>query len=326
LAVGAVGLAAACSSSPKSPTFEPGRPPPRTPPPDAVGGFSIEAPAMTLQPGEERTPCWIFPLVVDGPSRIVGGATLSVGHGMHHGNVVTRLKDGDGVRVCPADIAQGGSEATDVINGGAVLFASSTQVSGEEWQSYPKGMGYRVGDGVEIVARLHYLNASLQPVTVAPRYQWYTIAESALKQELAPFAWEYYPFQIPPHTELTVHGDCDMPAPMHIVTVLPHMHKLGTAFTAAFRGGPLDGKKWLDSPGYDPESGVLVQYDPAIDLSQGSGASFACTWFNTFDKFVEFGYGDNEMCILFGYGYPPMNTFSAIANGDGNCLTAAPKQ
>ena len=33
------------------------------------------------------------------------------------------------------------SEANDVLDGGAVLFGSSTQISGEEWQSFPDGTG-----------------------------------------------------------------------------------------------------------------------------------------------------------------------------------------
>jgi hypothetical protein len=54
---------------------------------------------------------------------------------------------------------------------------------------------------------------------------------------------------------------------MHVVSVLPHMHALGTGHRAGFVGGPRDGQLWLDSPGYDPENGVLMQFDPPIDLS-----------------------------------------------------------
>ena len=68
---------------------------------------------------------------------------------------------------------------------------------------------------------------------------------------------------------------------MKIVFVLPHMHKLGTAFTASFLGGPLNGKEWLQSKGYDPADGVMQVFDPPIDLSQGQGSSFSCTWDNT---------------------------------------------
>src|SRR5262245_6295913 len=110
-----------------------GKPPQREPPPGAVGGFAISLPEATLAPGEEKQPCYIFPLSVEGPSLIVGGATLEVGPGMHHGNITARKKTGEGMRKCEDDPPGGfGGEAIDVAQGGAVLFGSSTQVSGEE--------------------------------------------------------------------------------------------------------------------------------------------------------------------------------------------------
>jgi len=303
--------------------FTVGKPPRQSAPSNSVGGFSIDLPSATLMSGEEVTPCFIFPLVVDGPSRLVGGASLTVAPGMHHGNITTRPKTGEGIRACPPDDAGAPGEALDIAAGGAVLFASSTQISGTEWQSFPEGMAYRVRDGFEIVARMHYLNVTQAPLTIAPSYRWYTIDEGSLTQELGPFAWVDNDIHIPPLSTWTAGGSCEFPAGMHLVNVLPHMHKLGVAFDAAFVGGKLDGQKFLDSPGYDPDRGVLLQYDPAIDLSQGTGASFSCTWKNTLDQEIVEGIGDNEMCILFGYAYPPQSAFSALASGAG-CVYLAP--
>src|SRR5262249_2317256 len=209
--------AAGCDKS----GFTEGRPPPRQPPAHAVGGFAIELPAQPLMPGEEIQPCYIFPLALDGPSRLVGGATLNTTPGMHHGNITTRPKTGEGFRACPAVDGEGGSEALDILNGGAVLFGSSTQIVGQEWQSFPDGMAYRTTDGYEIVARMHYLNATAAPITVAPTYQWYTIDESTLQEELSPFIWELQNFSIPPGATLKLTGDCPFPHAdhaMHIVT------------------------------------------------------------------------------------------------------------
>src|SRR5687768_16690873 len=153
---------------PGEPTITEGRPPPKQPPPFAVGGFQVEMPAYTLEAGDERTPCWILPLEIMGSSRMVGGATLTVGPGMHHGNVVTRPKTGEGIRKCKGAESGADSQVLDIANGGAVLFGSSTQFAGQEWQSFPEGMAYRIRDNFEIVARMHYLNASSQPLTVAP--------------------------------------------------------------------------------------------------------------------------------------------------------------
>jgi hypothetical protein len=287
--------------------------PPQAPPPNAVGGFSIELPSVTLQPGDEVTPCYLLPLEIMGPSHIVGGARLTTGGpGMHHGNVVTRRKTGDGIRSCDDEESSAEAQAIDVLNGGAVLFGSTTQLDGTEWQSFPAGIGYRIRDNFEIVARMHYLNTTQNPIKVQPRYDWFTIDESTLVHEVAPFAWSYDDFEIPPDADYTAKGSCLFTDAMHIVSVLPHMHKLGTAFQAGFIGGPRDGQLFLDSPGYDPENSVIRQYDPALDLSDGSGAWFSCSWHNTFDKPISYGIGDNEMCILFGYAWPPANSFTTV--------------
>ena len=214
-------------------------------------------------------------------------------------------------------------EAADILQGGAVLFGSSTQIEGTEWQSLPDGLGYKLRPDQEIVARMHYLNASGAPITVTPRYAWYTIDEANLTHLVSPFVWVFQGFEIPPKSELTVTGGCRIPEEMRLVNVLPHMHRLGTAFTADFLGGALDGQRFLDSQGYDPDRGVILQYDPAIDLSQGDGVRFSCTWRNTFDKTIVEGIGDNEMCMMFGYSYPAESAYSAIASGENACIVVA---
>jgi hypothetical protein len=213
-----------------------------------------------------------------------------------------------------------------VLDGGAVLFGSSTQIVGQEWQSFPDGMAYRIKDGYEIVARMHYLNATAAPITVAPSYQWYTIDESTLGEELSPFIWEFKNFSIPPGATMKVTADCPFPFAdhaMHVVTVLPHMHRLGIELDAGVTGGALDGQSFLVSPGYDPEKGVLTQYDPAIDLSAVDGFTFSCTWRNTLDQTVVEGIGQNEMCMLFGYAYPRAYAYSAAAS-NGSCVLVSP--
>ncbi len=323
-------LLAACGgeSAPATnttPTFTPGHAPLSAPPANVVGGMTFTLTKTTLQPGEEAFPCFIIPLALAGPSHLVGGVKLTVGPGMHHGNVTSRPVTGEGFRPCPAE-EQGafGNEAFDILHGGAVIFGSSTQVVGEEWQSFPDGVAYKVKEGFEIVARMHYLNPTPDVIEVEPTYEIFTVDEALVHTILGPFAWVYQDFEIPPLSELTVYADCPFPEPMHVVHVLPHMHALGTAFQASFLDGPLDGTRFLDSKGYDPEGGVMVQYDPAVDLSQGRGARFGCTWNNTFDKTIVEGVGDNEMCILFGYAWPPEHAYSVLASGPTFCAPVTP--
>lgn len=225
LAVGA----AACSSHDGGGVDAPpkGSAPAAATPANTVGGFSMQLPAVTLAPGEESTPCWLVPLEVHGPSRVVGGARLTAPPGLHHGNITTRTKTGDGVRPCDSTESNLG-EIVDVLNDkGTVLFASTTQYQGTEWMTFPEGMGFPVADGYEIVAHMHYLNATTQTLTVSPSYEWFTIDETKVTQKLAPFAWANKNFKIPPHSRYTADADCDFDKPMHIVTALPHMHRMG---------------------------------------------------------------------------------------------------
>jgi hypothetical protein len=89
------------------PVFSEGKPPLQEPPPHQVGGFSAQLPMETLAPGEERQICYVLPMDIQGPSRVVGGGVLTTGPGLHHGNV-TSQKKGDGIPPRPPD---GGSAA-----------------------------------------------------------------------------------------------------------------------------------------------------------------------------------------------------------------------
>ena len=323
--------ALACSpmepgGGPADPSLPPGRPPAAAPPANSVGGFDIELPPLTLAPGEEREICYALPLVLRGPSRMVNAGVVTTGPGLHHGNITTRARTGDGVRPC----SSGGQAdiALEIASGGSVLFASSTQVQGSEWQSFPEGYAFRVGDDQEVVARMHYLNASSRPLVIAPRYQWFTVATTAVQVELGPFAWTYFKFHIPPRSTFTAQADCPLSRPMHLVQILPHMHGLGRRFTLSFLGGPRDGQPVLDLMNYGARGETDIrQFMPAVDLTQGGrgdGIRFACSWENTFDKVIEFGVGDNEMCIAFGYAYPPADAASAAASEDVDCLPIFP--
>jgi hypothetical protein len=98
---------------------------------------------------------------------------------------------------------------------------------------------------------------------------------------------------------------------------------MGKAFAADLIGGQYDGLRFLDSPGYDPENGVMLEYEPALDLSVADRFRFSCTWDNTLEKPLHYGIGDNEMCFLFGYAYPVDSAYSALSSGGTSCLLAA---
>jgi hypothetical protein len=323
------------SSASGGPSVDTGHKPAQKMPPNVVGSFSIQLPKVTLKPGAETFPCYVFPLKVTGASHIVGGGKVIASPGMHHGNITTRKSTvtfgpNDTVLPCPKEEQSAfGGEGQDIAGGGAVLFASSTQVQGEEWSSFPDGMGFPIASsGYEIIARMHYLNTSSTPLEVTAKYDWYTVDPAKITQLLGPFAWVLRNWTIPPNSDYTAATECKIPVgdtlgDMNIVNAMPHMHALATGFFAEHVGGPLDGQRFLDSKGYDPGNGVITQYDPAAKLAGGEAVRFGCAWHNTYDQDIVWGTGKNEMCILFGYAYPYTHAYSTAAN-EAACLFVAP--
>lgn len=326
LGLGALALACACDGEDAATSAgstgdveaPPGEKPRQEPPANVVGGFVVELPEQTLAPGEETFPCFIAPLELMGPSRVVGGGKVTVGKGMHHGNITGRPKTGEGFRACPEDDSPIAGEASDIVAGGAVLFGSTTQVEGTEWRTFPDGMGFPIGDDWEVVLRMHLLNPTSETVSVTPRYEWFTIDEASVTHLLGPFIWRLNGFEIEPHSELTVSADCVTPDGMFVVDMMPHMHKLGTEFKGSWLAGENEGDPFISSPGYNPD-GLIASYEPALEIPKG-GFSFGCSWNNTLDKTIVEGTGDDEMCMLFGYAYPYENSYSAFANANGACV------
>jgi hypothetical protein len=87
IVLGGMGLTlTACGGEPPEapalPPFSEGKPPLKAPPAHVVGGFTIQLPTETLAPGEELNVCYLFPMDIQGPSRVVGGGLLTTSSGM----------------------------------------------------------------------------------------------------------------------------------------------------------------------------------------------------------------------------------------------------
>jgi len=207
--ISSIALAAALGGCTTAPTLFVGTAPTPGPPVASVGGFSLDIPDVPLAPGEEiPSYCKIFPLEVAGPSRFVAGGRITVGPGLHHGNIYARNATGTGVRDCGPNDGDHLALFFDVMKGNAtVLFGSSTQHEGQEWQSFPNGMAFDLKDVGEIVVNLHFFNATPHPITVAPRYEWFTVDPATVEHELAPFIWHWNSLAIAPQTDTTVLGN-----------------------------------------------------------------------------------------------------------------------
>jgi hypothetical protein len=114
---------------------------------------------------------------------------------------------------------------------------------------------------------------------------------------------------MPPHQESTFSGTCnplregmDPAEPIHIVSFLPHMHRIGKHARAIVNHK--DGTKEVifDEP-FD--FNYQIAYSRAYDLQPGDTLTGECTFNNTNDFGVPFGESsDTEMCYVFTVSWP----------------------
>ncbi len=177
-----------------------------------------------------------------------------------------------------------------------MLFASSTQVSGEETLAFPVGMGFRVDTSREIATDLHLLNTTNQPQRVELAYDFFTMPEAKLENEVAPFTLQVDDFLIPPHAQEVIGSECASFGGQ-VVEMLPHTHKLRRAFSVDFLDMNGTRDSVLSFGPFDSSSEIRV-FDSPLSLDGVSKVGFSCTFDNTTDHDVVYGLGQARCTSL----------------------------
>jgi len=272
-------------------------------PPPPRSGFRLVAPPRELGPGEEDAFCLSWP-IPDVTRRVVYSGRLYTTPGLHHSNVIAKPIDAElGENPYP-DCHPGASDPFSNIGEAIpdVLFANSTQVVGEETLVFPAGMGWRIDVTREVSTSIHFLNTTDAPQHIEVVYDFFTMDEAELTDEVAPFFMQMNEFSIAPHMTETIGKDCKVFGG-NVVSLMPHTHQWATRFTVdllPYAGGET---RVLDDGTYDLESDIAL-YDPPLDLTDIDRLRYQCTFDNPLDHELHYGLGENEMCILFGYVTP----------------------
>jgi hypothetical protein len=279
-------------------------------------GFRIIAPPREMQPGEEVDFClsWPYPAFTN---KIVYAARLYTTPGLHHSNLIAKpVNPKYGPNPYPSCNPGAADPFGDIGNGVPdVLFANSTQVSGEETLAFPPGMGFRVDTSREIATDIHLLNTTSAPQRVEVAYDFFTMPETKLENEVAPFTLQVDDFLIPPHAQGEVGAECTAYGG-NVVEMLPHTHKLRKTFSVDFLDEQGKASNVLSFGAFDSASEIRI-FDPPLSLDAASKVRFSCTFDNSTDHDVVYGLGENEMCILFGYLYPVKDQFVGHAPFQG---------
>jgi hypothetical protein len=192
---------------------------------------------------------------------------------------------------------------------GGVLFAQSTQ-SQKGVQKLPDGAAIRIPPWSRIIANVHFLNATTQPVTGHYHLAVYDIPAAQVKTRLVPIHEQNLGLAIPPHAQSRFVGACtpgddyhsqtNMDWDLELFYVLPHTHSMAKKFFIDVAGGALDGQRLVELGPYDGEAHGR-SFDPPVSLKGAHGLTYGCEYDSDRDAVVKWGFGDQEMCEFLGY-------------------------
>jgi hypothetical protein len=186
----------------------------------------------------------------------------------------------------------------------------------EEMIRLPEGVAYRFDPNQMIRLELHYINLSDEPIELTASTTFGTIEEDEFEHEAGFLFVGNLTIGLPPG-EVTTIGPRyqEMPRELYganIFAITGHTHQWGIGVTVATVEGP-DGEDTTiyDIPDFNWDEPETVYYDPGLNVPEGGGFRFSCTYENLSDEEVGFGVGFNdEMCFFWGYYYPNVGTFA----------------
>lgn len=171
--------------------------------------------------------------------------------------------------------------------------------------SYPAGVGREYQGGQLVLFNYHYLNATDAPLKARAAINFHTVAAADIEHIVNVMAVVNIGFSVPAQGTSSVMSECLMNTDVMVHKLSRHTHQWGTEVPVWYVGGERDGQLIYTSPNYeDPDH----TFDEPVLVKAGEGFRFECNWNNTTDAPLGFGFeATNEMCILFGDIYSPIN-------------------
>lgn len=275
--------------------------PPGTPQPQtySFGPFELGA-------GEERAGDCVSATLDNDERLYVNAVELATRSGFHHSNWFWVPEDTfpgpDGIWDC-------NSRAYDEVTAGAaggVLFAQSTQ-SVSERQQFPPGVVIPIPPRAKIVAGVHVLNATDEPLTTSLDLEITPIAADDVVTKLVAMAITYEPLALPPMRQSSFTVECELaelhqrimgrPLDFKLYYALPHYHDLGRGIDLVATGGPSGDTTILSSNSSIGEP-LGRGFEPAFSMEGYQGIRFSCRFDNPRSETVRWGLGDQEMCVV----------------------------
>ena len=105
----------------------------------------------------------------------------------------------------------------------------------------------------------------------------------------------------------------------NLVSMMPHTHKRTREFAVDLLTSDGSERRVYEAREYDLESDIRVFSEP-IDLAPYSHVRHTCTIQNDLGVPINYGIGDNEMCTLFGYMFPPEAQMLGVVASGTSCV------
>jgi len=243
----------------------------------------------------------------------VNSVELTTGPGFHHSNwtfVPEHVFAGpDGKFDC---YERGYNEAIAAVFGG-VLFAQSTQTP-HEVQAFPTGVAVKLPPKTKIIAQVHLLNPTDASISLKPNLTLSTLPEAEVVTTLSGISFQDQALGLPPNRASRFTLECDL-GPLHrqrlgtdpdfhIYYALAHYHELGTRLIleAVRPDGTAATIYTTETRAGDTLGGPI---DPLFDMTGFTKLRFSCDFYNPRAEVVEWGVGDQEMCVFLAFSDSP---------------------
>jgi len=165
----------------------------------------------------------------------------------------------------------------------------------------PAGVGLIAQAGQQLHLNLHVFNTTGDVLSNTSGVEVRLLAPSEVEHEASISFYGPFGFQIPAAGEYSVTHPSMFGEARTVFAIFPHMHRIGSHFTAEVVHGGATTKLWDDDFQFESQEFAAI---PPVTVEAGDVLNTTCTWTNTTGQTVTYGDSSNdEMCftILMSY-------------------------
>jgi hypothetical protein len=283
---------AACGTVPPGDTAGLGPGHPVLDPPATGDGFQVSM-FGTAPPNTEVWLCSVYHLQTTEPAPVHAVQYLE-NEGMHHLTLSTTA-------LSTSTIEDGEYDCNDLyanselMKDAVMMFGNQGEAEGT--LTLPDGVAATLPAGLQVIQEVHYVNTTSEEVQIYSYLNALTIPEDEVVDGIWGGSVRDENIEIPPAGEHTEWSRCVMNEDVTVQFLASHTHARGRRFTIAPYDGTTVGDVFFDNDDWhDP---MITQYTPGMFVPAGQGFEFSCTWDNTSEETVQYGFAStDEMCNM----------------------------